>query len=320
MAEIGQDIQQAKALLEAGELVAIPTETVYGLAANGLNAKAAAKIFEAKNRPSFDPLICHTNSMEKVESFTTNIPKKAYALAEKFWPGPMTMLLDRAPVVPDLTVSGLGRVGVRIPDHELTLSLLEQLDFPLAAPSANPFGYISPTTAAHVNDQLGEKINYIIDGGHSEVGIESTIIGFENDEAIIYRLGGLSVEEIEDVVGPVKINAHSSSNPAAPGMLKSHYAPSCPVILGEELKAMAQQYAGKKVGVLGFDYGLENIPAEDQFVLSVRGDLNEAATRLFMGLRYLDGQNLDLIITTLVPDEGLGRGINDRLKRSAAKG
>ncbi|GJM60594.1 L-threonylcarbamoyladenylate synthase [Persicobacter diffluens] len=320
MAEIGQDIQQAKALLEAGELVAIPTETVYGLAANGLNAKAAAKIFEAKNRPSFDPLICHTNSMEKVESFTTNIPNKAYALAEKFWPGPMTMLLDRAPIVPDLTVSGLGRVGVRIPDHELTLSLLEQLDFPLAAPSANPFGYISPTTAAHVNDQLGGKINYIIDGGHSEVGIESTIIGFENDEAIIYRLGGLSVEEIEDVIGPVKINAHSSSNPAAPGMLKSHYAPSCPVILGEELKAMAQQYAGKKVGVLGFDYGLENIPAEDQFVLSVRGDLNEAATRLFMGLRYLDGQNLDLIITTLVPDEGLGRGINDRLKRSAAKG
>ncbi|BDC98769.1 L-threonylcarbamoyladenylate synthase [Persicobacter psychrovividus] len=320
MAEIGQDLAQAKRLLESGELVAIPTETVYGLAANGLNAQAAAKIFEAKDRPSFDPLICHTDTMDKVERFTQNIPAQAYALAEAFWPGPMTLLLERQSNVPELTVSGLPRVGVRIPNHPQTLKLLASLEFPLAAPSANPFGYISPTTAQHVDDQLGEKLSYIIDGGHSEVGIESTIIGFENNMPTIYRLGGLSVEQIEDVIGSVQVKAHSSSNPSAPGMLKSHYSPSCPVILGEKLEEMMKAYAGKKVGILGFDYGLEDVAAEDQFILSVKGDLKEAATRLFTGLRYLDSRKLDLIITTQVPDTGLGRGINDRLRRSAAKG
>jgi L-threonylcarbamoyladenylate synthase len=197
MAQIETDIEKAKALLESGELVAIPTETVYGLAGNALNPDAVAKIFSVKNRPSFDPLIIHTDSLEKVRKFTLDIPAPLDRLAAHFWPGPLTLLLPKKPIVPDLVTSGLDTVAVRIPQHTLTLSLLEALDFPLAAPSANPFGYISPTTAAHVQDQLGDKIPYILDGGPSQVGLESTIVGLENGEVVVYRLGGLEVAAIE---------------------------------------------------------------------------------------------------------------------------
>ena len=197
MAEIGKDISKAKELLERGELVAIPTETVYGLAGNALNVAAIAKIFATKNRPHFDPLIVHVSHFNSINSFASAIPEKAKQLAQEFLPGPLTLLLKRKKIIPDLVTSGLETVGIRCPNHELTLNLLKELSYPLAAPSANPFGYISPTKASHVNDQLGDKIKYILDGGDCEVGIESTIVGFENDKAIIYRLGGLSIEKIE---------------------------------------------------------------------------------------------------------------------------
>ena len=214
MAEIGTDILKAKNLLEHGELVAIPTETVYGLAGNALNASAVAKIFSVKNRPAFDPLIVHVPNVNAVYEYVAEIPEKAYALAQRFWPGPLTLLLQKKSIIPDLVTAGLETVGVRCPDHPLTQDLLKILSFPLAAPSANPFGYVSPTTPAHVDEQLGDKIKYILDGGKCEVGIESTIVGMENGEVVVYRMGGLSTEEIESVVGNVKIQTHSSSNPA----------------------------------------------------------------------------------------------------------
>lgn len=317
MAEIGKDILKAKNYLEKDELVAIPTETVYGLAANALNPIAVAKIFEAKERPTFDPLIVHTHSLKEVLRFVTDIHPALLKLAETFWPGPLTLLLPKKEIIPSLVTSGLDRVGVRIPKHSLTLELLAQLDFPLAAPSANPFGYISPTTAQHVERQLGLKIPYILDGGSCDVGLESTIVGEENGEIIIYRLGGLSVDEIEKVVGKVSIQLNQSSNPKAPGQLKSHYAPKKPVYIGN-LNELQKQYSDKKIGaiVFGNDIKLnESILLKN---LSSSKNYQEASANLFSFLRELDEAEVDVIITALLPETGLGLAINDRLKRAAA--
>ena len=184
MAEVGVDIERAAAFLSKGQLVAIPTETVYGLAGNALDVKAVSSIFETKNRPSFDPLILHVASLEQISPFVSEFPEKLKRLAEAFWPGPLTVLLARKASVPDLVTSGLDRVAVRVPNHPLTLALLVQLDFPLAAPSANPFGYISPTQAGHVDAQLGTQIPYILDGGVCAVGLESTIVGMEGEQVV----------------------------------------------------------------------------------------------------------------------------------------
>ena len=320
MAQVGTDIPQAASFLKEGQLVAIPTETVYGLAGNALDVKAVSSIFETKNRPSFDPLILHVASLEKVNPFVSSFPEKLKRLAEAFWPGPLTVLLPRNASVPDLVTSGLDRVAVRVPNHPLTLSLLAQLDFPLAAPSANPFGYISPTQAAHVDAQLGAQIPYILDGGACAVGLESTIVGMEGEQVVIYRLGGLDLSRIESVVGPVTVQAHSSSNPSAPGQLASHYAPRKPFLVGElnELVAKLTQ-EGKAFGVLSFSTHFPTLPSDRQFVLSPGQDLQEAAQRLFMGMRLLDESDADLILAEFVPEIGLGRAINDRLKRAAAQ-
>jgi L-threonylcarbamoyladenylate synthase len=310
-------IELAEKLLREGNLVAIPTETVYGLAANALDIKAVAKIFEAKNRPTFDPLIIHTDSIEKIKSWVTDFPEKAQQLAQHFWPGSLTLLLPKAAIIPDLVTSGLDRVAVRIPNHPLTLSLLEKLDFPLAAPSANPFGYISPTKAEHVTAQLGDKVSLVLDGGSCEVGIESTIVGFEQEKAIIYRLGGISVEAIEQIVGAVEVRSHSSSNPNAPGMLESHYAPRKPFCLDKE---KLKQYPSERVGILVFSQTLENIPLENQKILSPNGSYWEAAQNLFALMRELDEMpHIEVIFAELLPEENLGRAINDRLRRASAK-
>ena len=316
MAEIGKDILKAKEYLEKDELVAIPTETVYGLAANALNPIAVAKIFEVKERPTFDPLIVHTHSMDKVYDFVTDIHPTLLKLAETFWPGPLTLLLPKKIIIPNLVTSGLDRVGVRIPNHPLTLKLLAQLNFPLAAPSANPFGYISPTTAKHVENQLGTKIPYILDGGNCAVGLESTIVGEENGEVIIYRLGGLSINEIEFIVGKVSIELNQSSNPKAPGQLKSHYAPKKPVYIGD-LNELQAKYFDKKIGAIVF--GNETNLHATALVknLSVTKNFQEAAINLFSFLRELDEADVDIIITELLPPQGLGLAINDRLKRAA---
>lgn len=317
MASIGKDIDEAIRLLNEGEVIGIPTETVYGLAGNALNTDAVAKIFEVKNRPSFDPLIIHTNSIDRFSDYVGKIDERAYALAEKFMPGPLTLLLPRKDIIPDLVTSGLENVAIRIPQHSLTLDLLSQIDFPLAAPSANPFGYISPTSATHVNTQLGNKIKYILDGGSCQVGIESTIIGFIRQETIVYRKGGLSIEAIEAVVGKVKVVEHSSSNPLAPGMLKSHYAPKKKLILLDKNQSIDSEE--KKIGYLGFQEYHTQIPHRNQLLLSPNGDFREAAKYLFAYMRQLDTMDIDIIYTDLLPEKDLGRAINDRIRRATVR-
>jgi L-threonylcarbamoyladenylate synthase len=318
MAIISTDIQQAKLYLSQSDVVGIPTETVYGLAGNAFDIEAVTKIFEVKNRPNFDPLIVHTNSIERLSEFVESIPEKAMLLAQKFMPGPLTLLLPKRSSIPDLVTSGLDTVAVRIPNHPLTLALLAQLDFPLAAPSANPFGYISPTSAQHVAQQLGDKIPYILDGGECQVGIESTIVGFENDEVIVYRKGGLAIEEIEKVVGKVQVISHSSSNPKAPGMLKSHYAPRKKMFILDEnnLKSEMQK---DRIGYLAFQKYNNDLPQNNQLILSESGNYREAAKNLFAFMRALDAIDIDKIYVELLPEQDLGIAINDRLRRAAVK-
>jgi L-threonylcarbamoyladenylate synthase len=317
MAEIGIDIDKAKSFLDRGQLIGLPTETVYGLAGNAFNDAAVLKIFQVKNRPSFDPLIAHTNSLEKVKTFVKDIPDVALDLAEAFWPGPLTLLLPKKKRIPLLLTSGLKTVAVRIPDHPLTKELLEQLDYPLAAPSANPFGYVSPTTAQHVQDQLGESIPYILDGGPCRVGIESTIIGFENNKPVVYRLGGKRIDEIEKLIGTVRIRTNMSSDPAAPGMLKSHYAPTKRVVVGN-LEELISKLNPLKVAVISFQKDYPEVPENHKFILSKSGNIDEAAANLFSAMRKMDKTAANCIIAEYVPESGLGKAINDRLKRAQA--
>ena len=318
MATIGTDLAYARQLLDKDELVAIPTETVYGLAGKAISEKAVLRIFQTKNRPSFDPLIAHTDSIEKIAGFVTEIPTRAADLASAFWPGPLTILLDRSPLIPDIVTSGLHRVAVRIPSHPLTLSLLRSLEYPLAAPSANPFGYVSPTAAQHVQNNLGDKISYILDGGECQVGVESTIVGFENDELIVYRLGGLTIEDLEEVAGPVTVKNNQSSNPTAPGMIKSHYSPSKPLtLLSREAMHEKSKSDNDSFGFITFSHISHKIT--NHYPLTKTNDLNEAATKLFAALRYFENQSVNHIYAETVPDHGLGRAINDRLQRAAAR-
>jgi L-threonylcarbamoyladenylate synthase len=320
---IGNNLETAKHFLEQGNLVAIPTETVYGLAANALNEAAVLQIFKVKNRPTFDPLIVHTNSFEKLEQLVSCVPEKAKILAQHLMPGALTLLLPKKNIIPDLVTSGLAMVAVRIPQHSLALQLLESLDFPLAAPSANPFGYISPTTAQHVAAQLGSKIPYILEGGECKIGLESTIVGFENEQVTVFRKGGVSIESIEKLIGRVQIQEHSSSNPQAPGMLKSHYAPKTPFFLGNIADLLAkygQKY--KKIAVLSFAILYQKEISSKVFVaqevLSPNQDFLEAAHNLFAAMRRLDSLEVDAIFAELLPEKDLGRAINDRLRRAAA--
>lgn len=316
MAEIGKDIHKAAELLKRGKLVAIPTETVYGLAANAFNSEAVLNVFEAKARPHFDPLIVHSSSAEWVKQHVAETSPMAQILMDEFWPGPLTLVLPKKEIVPDVVTSGLDNVAVRVPSHPMTQDLLRMLDFPLAAPSANPFGYVSPTTAQHVQDQLGDKIDYILDGGPTTVGLESTIIGFEEGKPVVFRLGGLSIDVIEDVVGKVELSLNQSSDPKAPGMLKSHYAPGKPLYFGNPGE-MITDFEGKRIGFLGFMTRLEFLPPQQQLILSPHGDLHEAAVNLFAFMREFEKLPVDLILAERLPDIGLGRAINDRLRRAS---
>lgn len=316
MTQIGTDVHVAAEFLEAGNVVGIPTETVYGLAGNALNPDAVLTIFRVKNRPAFDPLIVHTDSLQKVRQFVADIPEPAHQLAEAFWPGPLTLLLPKRDLIPDLVTSGLSTVAVRIPRHPLTIKLLQRLTFPLAAPSANPFGYISPTTAQHVADQLGDQVPYVLDGGPASVGLESTIIGFEEGQATVFRLGGMAIEQIEAVIGPVSVRTHSTSNPKAPGMLSSHYAPRKPLFL---LQPGESPTPNNRAGALVFREPFGGIREDHQRVLSPTGDLNEAAKNLFAHLRTLDSLPVDVIYAEPLPNQGLGWAMNDRLRRASVQ-
>ena len=322
---IGNDVHRAARLLREGGIVAIPTETVYGLAANAFDEAAVLKIFQAKQRPAFDPLIVHVCDRKQVEEVVSHFPPGAEALMEKFWPGPLTLVLPKKSVVPDIVTSGLDTVGVRMPAHPLTLELLRSLDFPLAAPSANPFGYVSPTNAQHVADQLGDIIPYILDGGACAVGVESTIIGYEDGRWVLYRPGGIPVEAIEALIGvPLLLDVRSSEveNGAggegalrSPGLFPSHYSPRTGVIVGD-MQTLLRDNAPTRCAVISFTVDHH---AAINMVLSPSGDLNEAARKLFAALRSLDASDVDLILAEVFPEEGLGRAINDRLRRASTR-
>ncbi|WP_407520645.1 L-threonylcarbamoyladenylate synthase [Lacibacter sp. MH-610] len=314
---IGTDIKKAVELLNKGEVVAIPTETVYGLAANALSEDAVLRIYEVKQRPRFNPLILHVASLEHAREYVNNLPVEAQQLTTAFWPGSLTLLLDKKETVPDLVTAGSNRVALRVPNHPLTLQLLQQLSFPLAAPSANPSGYVSPTSAQHVYDNLHGKIPYILDGGECGVGVESTILGWnKQQQPEVYRLGGIPVEAIEEVLQQkLRIKKSITENPDAPGQLKSHYATTTPLHL-HAADDLPVAFSNKKVIRINFKNYHPSLPKEQQLILSENGSLEEAAKHLFKTLRAADAMQADVLIAERLPGEGLGAAINDRLERA----
>tara|TARA_B100000809_G_scaffold57131_1_gene53166 strand:+ start:830 stop:1786 length:957 start_codon:yes stop_codon:yes gene_type:complete len=318
MSIISKDIKKAVQLLTEEQLVAIPTETVYGLAGNIFSEKAIKSIFSTKQRPFFNPLIVHISSVKSLNGLVTHVPDKAKLLAAAFWPGSMTLVLKKSNTIPDIITAGKDTVAVRVPNHPVTLELLKKLPFPLAAPSANPFGSISPTKPAHVENYFRNSIKMVLDGGSCTNGIESTIIGFENEEPVIYRLGALPLEEIEAVVGRISIKNKKEEKPDAPGMLARHYAPKTSTFLVDDVAAEIKKNTGKKMGVLVFKSSLNNENITE-IILSKNGSLQEAASRLYSAMHDLDSKNLDLIIAERFSEFGLGKSINDRLQRATFK-
>jgi len=325
IAEIGTDIPKSINILRNGGLVAIPTETVYGLAANGLDEIAVASIFAAKNRPFFDPLILHIGNPNMLNQLVSNVPQNAKKLMDAFWPGPLTFVLPKTTKVPDIVTAGQASVAVRMPNHQTTLNLLNQIDFPLAAPSANPFGYVSPTSANHVFDQLGNRIDYILDGGNCIVGLESTIISFMDEEIpCILRLGGITKAEIETIIGHVNENIHQNSNPSAPGQLDQHYSPFCKL---RELKNVDVQnlrnstilFYSPESNICRQLINQKEILNYQALYFTENNTETQAAANLFSILRDLDSKGITDVYFEWAPNEGLGLAINDRLTRAMAK-
>jgi L-threonylcarbamoyladenylate synthase len=305
-------IGAAAELLREGRLVAFPTETVYGLGGDATNGRAVAAIFEAKGRPRFNPLIVHVPGIAQVEAQAYMTPL-ALRLAEAFWPGPLTLVLDRSAgsSLSDLVSAGLDTVALRVPDHPIAQALLAACGRPLAAPSANRSGAVSPTQATHVLADLGESVALILDGGPTAHGLESTVIDARGDAPVLLRSGAVTAETIEAVLGaPLERPAPAGSQPNAPGQLKSHYAPDAKVRLGaREVKD------GEALLAFGPDVPPTSGPVIN---LSPAGNLIEAAANLFAALRALDKRGVGTIAVMPVPQEGLGEAINDRLRRAAA--
>lgn len=308
-------LSKAVELLTNDEVIGIPTETVYGLAGNAYSERAIRKIFELKKRPLYNPLIVHVNGIDFLENVATEIPLKAYKLFEVFSPGPLTVVLKKKPVIPDIVSAGKPTVGIRIPNHPVTLSLLEMLDFPLAAPSANPFASISPTSAEHVQMYFKDQLPLILNGGICKSGIESTIIGFEDNQALLYRHGSIAIEEIEKVIGKVRLFTKNDTTPQAPGMLSRHYAPKTKLVLTEDVLEIIEENLDKRIGLLLFTEKYSYPSIINKEILSSSGNLQEAASHLYSSLHRLDFLDLDLIIAERFPDVGLGKSINDRLER-----
>jgi L-threonylcarbamoyladenylate synthase len=320
MSASAASVEFAAELLRTGHLVAFPTETVYGLGANATNPEAVARIFEAKQRPTFDPLIVHVAKLSQVDSIVRDFPQTAQLLAREFWPGPLTLVLPKRDVISDLVTAGLPGVGIRIPRHSVAIEILKAADCPVAAPSANPFGGISPTTAQHVSDGLGEKVDCIVDGGQCAVGLESTVVSLMENRPLLLRHGGCPVEEIERVIGTVEI---AVSNPSlddsaqpAPGMLSRHYAPRTRLVVISH-NQLAAAFSGMRCGLLTAG----NQPSSGRFSRIERlcddGNLQNCAAKFFAAMRTLDASDLDVIIAHEFPAYGLGVALNDRLRRAA---
>ncbi len=315
--EISTDRTAAVELLRKGEIVALPTETVYGLAANALNPIAVAKIFEAKERPRFDPLIVHLPDrewLERVVDLPAQDRQLILKLADAFWPGPFTMVLPKRKIVPEIATAGLDTVAVRVSVHPVFSEIIRALGKPLAAPSANRFGRVSPTTAQHVLDDLKDQIPLIIDGGPTAHGIESTIVAICAGGIHILRRGPITEEQLSES-GKIDIIA-SAEKVSAPGQLPTHYAPKTPLRLIEDVNSFSPDKK-QRVGLLGWN----PLKSEKNFAavryLSERQDFRDAAMNLFRYLRELDQFDLDFIVAERVPEQGLGAAIMDRLQRAA---
>lgn len=314
--KIGIDTEYAAEILTQGGLVGIPTETVYGLAGNATDEHVVKKIFKAKNRPSNDPLIVHLHAVEEVKKYVRDCPDELYDVARHFWPGPLTILLPKTSTIPDCTTSGSELVGLRVPNHALTLDLLRRIPFPLAAPSANPFSYISPTTAQHVLDQLSDQVDYILDGGPCGIGVESTIVSYLDGKLKIHREGGISREAFESY-GIKTWNGTAATMANVPGNFLKHYSPLTPVQIIDAVNEIPANvhhsgliYFGDSMDVSGFNE-VKNI--------SPQGNLNECARNLFGTMRNMDRMNLHCIYILRFPNKEIGRALNDRIERAAVK-
>ena len=323
--DCGGDVARAAHILQQGGLVAFGTETVYGLGANALDAAAVARVFDVKRRPTFDPLIVHVVDMSWVPRLTQTVPPAARMLMDAFWPGPLSIVLPKAECVPDLVTAGLPDVALRMPSHPLARELLRAADRPVAAPSANMFGRISPTCAAHVGEQFVTGIDYILDGGPCAVGVESTVVRVLGDSdrperavCELLRPGGVTIEQLREVVGAVQV-LEDQQHPelqaqSAPGRLPRHYAPGTPLELITESTVWEDR---KRVGLLSAQPARNPERFAMIEVLSATADLSECAVEFFAALRRLDAAELDLIVAEPFPEEGLGRALNDRLRRAA---
>ncbi|BFM41362.1 L-threonylcarbamoyladenylate synthase [Flavobacterium sp. CFS9] len=314
---ISKDIELAAEIVKNDGVIGFPTETVYGLAGNIYSTKAVNKIYSIKQRPLHNPLIVHIKEVGDLDQIAIEIPEIAGIMAQKFWPGPLTLVLKKHPNISELITAGHQTVAVRVPNHPIALALLRQLDFPLAAPSANPFGSISPTTPEHVEAYFKEKVPVVLDGGNCKEGIESTIVGFKGESAVIYRLGSLSKEEIEKVTGPAILFNKAEEAPEAPGMLSKHYAPQSTLYVTDNLSESISKFSDKKIGLLTFRQHREEQNSKHQVILSPIGSLKEAASKLYTALHELDAMKVDIIIAERFPDHDLGRTINDRLERAS---
>ena len=310
-------VSEAARLLKAGEVVAIPTETVYGLAGNAFEPKALAKIFAAKERPTFDPLIVHIADIAQLTDIAREIPDSAYRLAEAYWPGPMTMILPKKECIPDLCTSGLDTVAVRFPNHPVAQQVIKESGLPLAAPSANLFKHVSPTTAEHVAAQLADRIAGIVDGGPCSVGVESSIISLAGSPTVL-RPGAITPEMFAKVLGSVDVK-ESTSKPgqpmAAPGQCDTHYRPQVPLYFGEIP-------AGYKLpaNTVRIAFGMQPGPIPATVNLSETGDMAEATANLYAFMHDLDKPENALILVDPIPNVGVGMALNDRLKRASVKG
>jgi L-threonylcarbamoyladenylate synthase len=309
-------IRQAAQIIRSGGLVAFPTETVYGLGADAGNPQAVAKIFEVKARPRMDPVIIHVTDIAAAKRFG-KFPRSADPLMRQFWPGPLTLIVERRSSVPEIVTAGLETVAIRVPDHPAALALIAAAGCGIAAPSANPFGYVSPTEARHVAEQLGEAVDMILDGGPCTIGVESTILSLRGPIPCVLRAGGTTVEDLQSVLGRVEVYSGFTKRPQSPGQLIRHYATRLHLdIVDEASETLAQ---GEKVGLLCMmpPANIEKYAAVE--ILSYSGSLREAAAKLFGALRRLDSMPLDRIIARPVKEEGLGLAIMDRLRRCSTR-
>ncbi len=310
---ICEEVQKSAQIIANNGVVVFPTETVYGLGANVFSAAGVERVFHVKKRPQFNPLIVHIAGLEQIDELAQEFPADAKKLAELFWPGPLTIVLPKKPAVPDSVTAGLPTVAIRMPEHPIALALIRQANLPVAAPSANYFGQISPTSAEHI-DRLSQSVDMVLQGGLCRVGLESTIISFAQPMPRILRFGSITLEQIEQTIGPVETDSGSDDKPLSPGRLPKHYSPSTPLIIWRKDEDIDWS---KRIGLLSFNGNANDERFTAVETLSPSGDLEQAAAQLYAAMRRLDAQNLDVIFASQVPDIGIGKAINDRLKRAA---